>query len=492
MKRVSIAADARLLINRDQLDLKAIEALRAEFTHPNPVRIKKQRMGFWTGNDPVTICSLRVEEPFLSMPRGALQRVREILEQHGYEVGQIHDRSLKLERLDLKLRRELRPYQKEAVEIAVQSGNCVFRGPPGSGKTIILLGVIAKLRQPTLVLVHTEALMNQWLSRASEWLGIVPGSIGGKRKENIRPVTIAMLQTVHRRIDQRSDWLQSFGCIIADECHHLPALTWDGIINRFPAAYRVGASADERRKDGLEFMIYDAVGPCVYVIGKEALLEDRQLMPVEMRLVRTGYADDRYSEERAEGFLPDWGKMLDRLTSDQDRFELVLDTALRILREEPGSRLLVLSERVEYCCLFLEEAQARGVGCGLMIGGGKNRNELERSIARLRTGDLRLAVGTKVADEGLDIPGLTHVLVTCPLHTHPKRLNQMAGRAARTAPGKRQAVCVYFWDSDLFPGTASSNLDRVRQLGKFLRGLKQACSTICEWNPKTGAIGQLK
>jgi len=490
-KCITLAVDARLLINRDQLDLKTIEALRAEFTRPNPLRIKKAAMGFWVGNDPVTICAMRIEEPFLSMPRGALLRVQNVLEARGYRVTQIHDRSLKLERLDLRLQRELRPYQKDALDAAVQSGNCVFRGPPGSGKTIALLGIIAALRQPTLVLVHTEALMNQWLSRTADWLGIVPGHIGGKRKENLRPVTIGMIQTVQKQIDRKPEWLQNFGCVVIDEVHHSPAMQWDRVMNMMPAAYRIGASADERRKDGLEFMIYDAIGPCVYVIGKETLLEDRQLMPIEMRLVRTDYEDNAYVDGRNRGALPDWGEMLGRLTNDESRFELVLDTAQRVLAEDPGNRVLVLSERVEYCGLFQEEMQARGVECGLMIGGGKNRNELERSIAQLRTGDLRLAVGTKVADEGLDIPQLTHVLITCPLHTHPKRLNQMAGRAARTAPGKKRAVCVYFWDYRIFPGSASSKLDQVKKLGAFLRKLRHACSTICEWDPKTGTVSSL-
>lgn len=486
---IAIAADARLLINRDQLDLKTIELLRAEFTHQNPVRVKKQRMGFWTGNDPVTLCSMRIEEPFLSLPRGALPRVREILEGQGYKIDRINDRSLKLPRLDFQLQRELRPYQRDAVEALVRSGNGVLRGPCGSGKTNALLGAIAALRQPTLVLVHTEALMNQWLSRTAEWLGVVPGNIGGKRKENLRPVTIAMLQTVHKKIDQHPEWLLSFGCLVADEIQHLPAVTWSAIVNRFPAAYRIGASADERRKDGLEFMIYDVIGPCVYVIEKQALLESNQLMPIEMHLVRTGYEDEVFVENFRSGMYSDWNRMLERLTDDEDRFELVMDTAQRILREDPGNRVLVLSERVEYCNMFHVEQNKRGVECGLMIGGAEHRNDLERSIALLRSGGLRLAVGTKVADEGLDIPQLTHVLVTCPLHTHPKRLTQMTGRAARTAPGKRHAVCVYFWDEKIFPGASKSKLDHVRAHSAFLRKLRPACNSIREWNPKTGVFG---
>jgi superfamily II DNA or RNA helicase len=120
------------------------------------------------------------------------------------------------------------------------------------------------------------------------------------------------------------------------------------------------------------------------------------------------------------------------------------------------------------------------VEAGLLIGGPQNRQELEESIVRLRSGSLRVGVGTTVADEGLDIPRLTHVFLACPVHHHPKRMGQMIGRAARPFENKTQAVCVYFWDWKMFPtpksGDSEEKLESKR--AEFIRSLAKVVNTF--------------
>lgn len=488
-KPLKIAVDARVRINRERLDLETQRALREMFTHPNPKHANATRMGFYADAIPKFITSFGFEDPFLSFPRGALSRILEFLEGRGYAIEAIIDRSLKLERIELKLAHQLYPYQQEAVDAIVRSGNCVVRGPCGSGKSATLLGAIAALKQPTLVVVHTEALRKQWSGVVSDWLGFVPGRIGGG-KEVIRPVTIGMQQSIWRRAKENPEWTKQFGCIIGDEVHKWGASSFQITATMFPAAYRVGASADEKRKDGLEFLIYDTFGPCVYEIKREHLVMIDRLLPVEMLLVKTGYENDAYVRNRFEGFNPNWNALLNDLTQDEDRNALILNVVLRIL-QDPKSRVLILSERVQACVDWKKVFDSHGYPCGLMIGGAQNKDDVSSAIAWLKTGRIRVAAGTKIADEGLDIPQLTHVVVTCPLHTHPQRLEQMTGRCARVSEGKTRATAVYFWDERMFPNPATEDDDPFKRRGRaraFFRGLKRACSTLSLWDPASGRI----
>jgi len=479
-------------INRERLDLETITSLLAMFTHPNPKYTQALRLGFSTWNIPQKMTSFSLEDPFLSFPRGALGRIIDLLEVKGYTIEAIIDRSLKLDRLDLKLAYQLYPYQQEAVDAIVRSGNCVIRGPCGSGKTILILGAIVALKQPTLVIVHTETLKKQWAAVVSDWLGFVPGSIGGKEKTNIRPITIGMQQTIWRWAANKPEWATKFGCIIGDEVHHWASRTFQDTAKIFPAAYRVGASADEKRKDGLEHLIYDTFGPCVYAIKRDELIASNRLLPVDMLLVKTGYEDPEYLSGLEEGVSMDWGKMITALTADEDRNEVILRTTLRLLAE-PKNRLLMLSERVQSCHDWKEVLESHGHPCRVMVGG--NKNETEQAISDLRAGKIRIAIGTKIADEGLDIPQLTHVLITCPLHTHPQRLEQMVGRAARVCEGKSQATAIYFWDSGMFPTPDLEFDDPFKQRGRrraFFRNLLKACATLQEWDIRTNEIFEVR
>jgi superfamily II DNA or RNA helicase len=280
--------------------------------------------------------------------------------------------------------------------------------------------------------------------------------------------------------------------VLVSNCHHVPAVSWSQVVKKFPAAYKIGASADERRKDGLEFLLYDSLGPCIHVITKETLVSQDHLMPVEMLLVETGYEDEQYLGCKAEGISPDWNQLLNNLTQDDDRNAVILEATLKILRD-PSSRVLLLSERVEACREWKRVLESQGHPCGLMIGGTPNKDEVANSIAWLKTGKLRVAVGTKIADEGLDIPQLTHVLVTCPIHTHPHRLEQMTGRCARVCEGKSRATAVYFWDSQMFP-TPNEDDDLFKIRGRkrrFFGNLKKACSKMRIWDPTTDKISDV-
>jgi len=460
---------------------------------------------------------------FLILPRGVQAKVEEMLLRFECRL-EIKDRRAFHPDAGFKLgsRSVLRAYQERAVERLWETKGGVVRGPCGSGKTVVLIAAIARFDQPAIVIVSTKSLAQQWRGALNAWLGFQPGSIESGQR-NIRPVTVATQQSTWSMLNKGEGRVfEQFGMLIGDEIHHWAARTFLEVSTAFPAAYRIGASADERRKDGLEHLIYETFGELVCEIKKEELIEVGHRLPSRMEIVPTRYEDTVYTQSLRAKESPDWTGMITRLCEDDLRREEIFfhlrraitlkndneDNRTTIISDQGiidhdqtntvhnaqlkrlpptgkeinahfalnKNRVLLLSERVESCRWWVQRLRAAGIPAGLMIGGPANKQELEDTISGLRFGSLRVGVGTKVADEGLDIPALTHVFVTCPVHKNPKRLEQMIGRAARCHEGKKEAVCIYFWDRALFPYRDPTDTERGHQTKEdnFLRSLGRA------------------
>lgn len=469
---MKVIVDTHVVIRIDDVPPVAVRELKQMFTHRNPKHFNATRMGFWTGNIEEEIKTYEADGSHLLLPRGALRRIVQTLEEHGLDV-EVRDKTLRPPNLNLKLQPGVRgrPYQVLAMRSLADGGSGTLRGPCGSGKTIILILTVAELNLPTIVVVHTRELLHQWAQRISEWLGVAPGIVGDRRFQPDKPIVVAMEQTLYSRFKTRPHpWQWNFGLVVGDECHHWAAKTFRAVGSMFPAAHRIGASADERRKDGLESLVGEVFGPVLHVIEKSDLVSLGNLVPTRLTLVPTTFRDGVYVDSKLAGESPDWNGMVGRMNRDSRRTALARLTAIRAASECEDARVLILNDRVQYCVEMAEWLHRDGHSVGLLIGGQKNKREANRTIAGLRSGKVTFGVGTKVADEGLDIPALTHVVVTSPVHGHLKRLGQMIGRAARVHGCKREARAFYLWDVEMFPwveGKTEREIEAARR--KFIR-----------------------
>lgn len=487
---VNGVVDRSLVLRASDLPPEAVGELKREFSKSNPKFYKLEAMGKWTGNTPKTIRGWGVEDGLLYLPRGAIAVVDEMLGYHGVKVGW-RDDTVRRPQIAPKLSFEgtLRPYQEEAVEALTGalngsqghvsgSGwpdlpNGVLRGPPGSGKSVLAIGVIVARNRPALIVVHSTALLQQWREACARFLGFEPGTIQGN-KADVRPVTVAMQQTLWRRMGKRPPgYVREFEIVLIDECHRVASKTYNAVAELFPGAQRIGVSADERRKDGMEFLTEWTVGPLLHEIPQDYLVEIGRLVPIEMTVVETGYVDEVWLDSTAEDDNPDWVGMIGRLTRDMRRNEVIVGRVVRLLKEEPGARVLVLTERVEHVDMLHGQLFLHSVKVGKMLGGADNRKELERTKRGLQAGRLQVGVGTKVADEGLDIPALTDVFLTCPVHNHDKRIKQMVGRAARPSKDKKVGRATYFWDRGMFPPQPMRDPQRAKGERNFIRKLEK-------------------
>jgi superfamily II DNA or RNA helicase len=483
--KVNIVVDNRIRMPLDQLTADARAAIQAKFTHDNPKRAALIAMELPHWSEPAEIATWRVEGGHLTVPRGGMRLVRALLAERGV-AWSAEDRRIAGVQADLGLThsRELRPYQVRLRDAALAAENCILRAPTGSGKTSVGMALSAEFSRRgirTLVVVSSGALHEQWIARARDELGVAKGDLGviGAGKYRLATLTVAMQQTLAKRTDD-PELLAHFGAVICDEVQLFAAPTFFAAVDPFPARYRIGISADHRRKDGKEFLIHDVFGAVAEEVSQDALIEQGHVLDVEVRVVPTAFSADWYGMPKDFHTGEPTGKVLDidrlynEMRADGAREALVMAAVVDEARA--GNQVLAMSHRVEHCRQIDRACAAADVRTGLMLGGEENRLEFAATREGLEAGRVRAAAGTYQAiGYGIDLPSAGIVVCATPLASNRQNFGQARGRACRPSPGK-EARLYYLWDREVFGLkhlqnlVAWNNLVRVWEGGKWVDG----------------------
>ena len=159
---------------------------------------------------------------------------------------------------------ELRESQQEVYN-EVQD-NCIINAWVSWGKTFTALAIAKKLKQKTLVIVHTLALRSQWEREVQKVFGIIPGIIGSGKFNIDSPIVIGNVQSLYRRIP---DIINEFGLLILDEMHHVSSPTFSRVVDKSRARYKIGLSGTIERKDKKHVVFRDYFGSNVLTPPKE-------------------------------------------------------------------------------------------------------------------------------------------------------------------------------------------------------------------------------
>lgn len=408
------------------------------------------RMGLPYRAEPPIIRTWALEVGGYSFPRGGMGRVREVLREHGHswKVADARtDGDPKLGSPPEHLR-DLWPHQGEALEAFVARQQGILRAPTASGKTTIGFAAAARLGVPTLVIVDGRPLLKQWVRRAGEEFGMRERDVGivqGPRCV-VKALTIGMAQSVGKRAAELAG---RFGLVVFDEVQMAAAPTFMAAVDPIRARYRLGISADERRKDGKEFLIRDVFGDVVHEIKRQELERKGVVLEVDVRVVPTEFRADWYgladeADEDDDRDL-DFDRLLKEMARDEGRNRLAVDIVER--EASAGERVLVMAHQREHCLELSSELQARRVRAGFLIGGDDYRAEFQRTATSLLAGKISAGVGTlKAIGKGIDMPAVGRAVVVTPIAGNKQFSGQVRGRICRAPPGKRDAVMYVLWD----------------------------------------------
>ncbi|WP_338917860.1 MULTISPECIES: DEAD/DEAH box helicase [Salinirubellus] len=352
--------------------------------------------------------------------------LKRTLYEAGYPVQD--DRNLdEGDALEVDLELDLRPYQNDWVSRFVEAMSGVLVGPPGSGKTIAALGVMAAIGGETLVLVPSRELAEQWREEMLARTSLTPEQIGlyhGGEK-NIRPVTVATYQTAgmdrHRMLFDERRW----GLVVYDEVHHIPSP-----IHRRSAdlqtKHRLGLSSTPVREDDKEREIFTLIGPPIGT-DWEALFDAGYVAEpeVEIRLVPWGSEMHRNEYGSAEGHEKRQLAAMNPAKADEVR---------EILRAHPGEKALVFVE-------FIEQGDRLAETLGVPFVSGETPHARRRQLFReFRQGPRDVLVVSRVGDEGIDLPNAELAIAASGLGGSRRQGAQRAGRTMRPVGRARMYV----------------------------------------------------
>jgi superfamily II DNA or RNA helicase len=351
------------------------------------------------------VCDVtRVNKDILTLPIG-----RQDLIPEDYEVV---DKRILAPTSFPKFKFELREDQLEVYDVTNDS--TIIQANPSWGKTFTGIALAIKLGQKTLIIVHTKALLHQWIEEIEKTLGIKAGIVGDKKYDIDPPIVIGLVQSLKNRITLVN---KVFGTVMVDECHHVPATVFKGIVDAFYARYKVGLTATPWRKDGQHILLYNYFGgPRATYITRDANKINPVIIMIETDI-----------ELSSNPMIP-WANRVNDLYNNPRYMELFLNLAQA--QVERGHLVLALADRVEFlkqCHDILEDSM-------LVIGGSEDRDFLG-------SGKNPLLGTTKIFAEGVNIPPLSSLIMGMPLNNRGL-LEQLLGRISRPFEGKLQPEAI--------------------------------------------------
>ena len=336
----------------------------------------------------------------------------------------------------------LRPYQQHAVDFLLGKNRGFVIAPAGAGKTFIAAAALRKAMQPDSPAAFTDQARIVWLANTREQ---VQQALDAAEKFGVK---------IEAHCVAAQPDCSSAHVLIIDEAHHMPAATWastigrcKGIIWGFSATPWSDPERDLRLKDFFrefhtvpraEVMATGSITQgAVYAHAVDRPgefndeIETNTIVETARRCRRFPFIDRNEHERRAR-----WQATADAVKTNGKRNAKIIDLAT----SEPGS-ILILVSTVEHG----ERLQA-DIANSVVVHSKIGKKRRTEAIDNFRTGALRCMIATSLADEGLDVPRAS-VLILAAGGRSAGKLEQRAGRVMRAHEGKEFGIVHDFVDA---------------------------------------------
>ena len=323
----------------------------------------------------------------------------------------------------LEFKGELRENQVPVVNtylkhVLQDGGGGLLELPCGFGKTSIALYLCSMLKKKTLVIVHKEFLMNQWIERIEQFL---PNAKIGKIQGQVididgKDIVLAMLQSLSMK-DYPSSIFDSFGLTIIDEVHHISSEVFSCALFKLVTKYMLGLSATMNRRDGTTKVFKMFLGQVLF----------KQERSKDENVVVRGIVYETNDEEFNKLELDFRGntalaKMISKICEYSYRNEFILKVLQDMIKENPKQQIMLIAQYKNILKYIFDAITHRNITTvGYYIGGMK-----ESALKETESKQVVLATYTMAA-EGLDIKTLTTLFMITPM----TNVEQSIGRILR-------------------------------------------------------------
>jgi len=427
-KKLKISVGQNITLNKSQMNGVLIGYLKEELNFLNTEYLTKKRLGMSLYQVQKYFRLIDESNKTISLPRGFLSRLLKFLYENDikYEISFV---TPKLPSTKFKSNVKLTDQQEQIVAAALAEKQEVIVAPPGSGKTMMGMELIARHQKPALVLVHRKQLLDQWVDRVQTYLNIPKAHIGrfsGVKKTVGKEITIGLLQSFARSKDL-ADYRDKFGTIIIDECHHIPAKTFREVIANLNPEFLYGLTATPERKHNDEQLIYVYIGDIIANMADFTEVDEPAAHKKFDVFIRETSLNVPFN------WKTDHFDLIAKIINcDTSRNELVVKDILEqvALRR----KILVLSERKEH--LKILELYLKGQCETLVFTGDDSVASRSSKMKQITDGHYQVLLATgQIFGEGMHIENIEALLLAFPFAFEGK-LTQYVGRLMHSSSPK--------------------------------------------------------
>lgn len=443
--KVEIIKANKLYIPLKAVSAKVLNHLKRIATFKNPEFYSKQALRLSTYAIPRIISCFDITNEYLAMPRGCEDATRSFLNDNAVTYT-ITDKTNHGNKISVSFQGEEREEQLEAINALLPYTNGILHATTAFGKTVTAAAIIARKKVNTLILVHSKALLKQWHDRLTEFLNIDYPKHEEKNKRGRRKVfsplgcfdssgntlhgiiDIALIQSCLDE-DGVKPFVQDYGMVIVDECHHVSSITFEQVLMSIKAHTIYGLTATPIRKDGHQPIIFMQCGPIRFStdvksqIAKQSF--DRFLIPRFTSY--NSILEDRLSIATLYKYL----------SEDEIRNNLIVEDICKAVNT--GRTPIILTNRTAHVSVLAEKLKATIKNVISLTGAGTTREKRE-AMQRLQTipdsEQLVIVATGKYIGEGFDYPRLDTLFLALPI-SWKGLLTQYAGRLHREYEGKK-------------------------------------------------------
>ena len=443
--KVEIIKADKLYIPLKAVSAKVLNHLKRIAAFKNPEFYSKQALRLSTYAIPRIISCFDITNEYLAMPRGCEDATQSFLNDNAVTYT-IIDKTNHGNKISVSFQGEEREEQLEAINVLLPYTNGILHATTAFGKTVTAAAIIARKKVNTLILVHSKALLKQWHDRLTEFLNIDYPQHEEKNKRGRRKVfspigcfdssgntlhgiiDIALIQSCLDE-DGVKPFVQDYGMVIVDECHHVSSITFEQVLRSIKAHTIYGLTATPIRKDGHQPIIFMQCGPIRFStdvksqIAKQSF--DRFLIPRFTSY--NSILEDRLSIATLYKYL----------SEDEIRNNLIVEDICKAVNT--GRTPIILTNRTAHVSVLAEKLNATIKNVISLTGAGTTREKRE-AMQRLQTipdsEQLVIVATGKYVGEGFDYPRLDTLFLALPI-SWKGLLTQYAGRLHREYEGKK-------------------------------------------------------
>jgi superfamily II DNA or RNA helicase len=433
----------RLFVEKRDLPSALLDRMMRLAAFQNPEFYKKQRLRLSTALVPRIIACGETLSSYISLPRGCQPDLHALLEELGVQLL-VEDQRETGTPIDYEFQGRLTPVQQQAVAALLPHDIGVFVAPPGVGKTVVGTYLVAARARNTLILVHRQALLDQWVNQLALFLGIAPKVVGqvgsGKQKPN-GALDVAMLQSLVRKGDVK-DLVAGYGHVIVDECHHVPAVSFEQVLSAVKSRYVTGLTATPRRRLGHHPIAEMQLGPVRILLDSRSQAASR---PFVHRLIVRDTGTNL-------ALIPDQAviqEIYGLLAASERRNDLIFNDVVAALEE--GRSPILLTERRDHLDYFATRLAPFAKHLVVLHGGMRSRARRAaiEQLATVPAGEEHLVLATgRYIGEGFDHARLDTLFLALPI-SWKGTLVQYAGRLHRLHPEKSEVRIYDYVDREV-------------------------------------------